>query len=148
MQIKHLCFYRNYRTNWTTFLNCRSEHLLQYLLFFFHQVLLPHLHPLSLLQGSMAGSPSDDLCHSTPVERAAAQHYRGVCFTKLPFHRGNILEFSFPARPERLHPMVILQKPPSSVSWQAVIQKFQIQQSTIAAFWRGKTNIHPTLLLG
>lgn len=30
---------------------------------------------------------------------------------------------------------------PSSVSWQAVIQKFQIQQSSIAAFWSGGKKI-------
>lgn len=113
MQVKHLCLYRNYQTNWIIFLNCRSKrrNTLQCLLFF-HQVSLPHLHPLSLLQGSMAGPPSDDPSHSAPMERAAVQDCRRVCFTTHFPHRGNIVEFSFPANPERLCPMGILQKPP------------------------------------
>lgn len=46
------------------------------------------------------------------VERVAVQGCRGVCFTTHFPHRGNIVGFSFPANPERLHPMAILQKPP------------------------------------
>lgn len=69
----------------------------------FHQVFLPHSHPLSLLQGSTAGPPSDDPGHSALEERAAVQDCRGVCFTTHFPHRDNIVEFSFPANPERLH---------------------------------------------
>lgn len=73
---------------------------------------LPHLHSLSLLQGSMTGPPPDDPGHSAPVEREAVQDCRGVCFTTSFPHRGNTVEFSFPANVERLCHMAILQKPP------------------------------------
>lgn len=151
MQVKHLCLYRNYWANWTIFLNCRSKlrTLTSMFTFFFsHQVSLPHLHLLSLLQGSMAGLPSDDPSHSAPVEKAAVQDCRGVCFTTDFPHRGNIVEFSFSANPERPCPVAIPQSHPSSVSWQAVTQKFQTQWSSTPASWRGekkKPNPHSYL---